>query len=77
MAMTTITIKKETKERLADYKFGEETFDDVLNHLMELVPIEDISKEHIRRHYDRLKTFRGLSKDEFKKRMKKRLKQGG
>jgi hypothetical protein len=41
--------------------------------LMDKVPLEDISEEHIREHYERLKDFKGISKEEFKKRMRKRL----
>lgn len=40
---------------------------------MDKVSIEDISAEHIREHYRRLDDFKGLSKEEFKKRLQKRL----
>jgi hypothetical protein len=73
---TTITINKATRDRLADYKLGDWTFDDVLNMLMDQVSIEDISAEHIREHYRRLADFKGISKEDFRKRLKKRLKQG-
>ena len=73
---TTITINERTKERLSDYKFGDWTFDDVLNMLMNKVSIEDISAEHIREHYRRLADFKGLSKEEFKSRIKKRASSG-
>jgi len=68
---TTITISDKTKGRLSDYKFGDWTFDDVLNMLMDKVPIEDISAEHIKEHYRRLADFKGISKEGFKSRMKK------
>ncbi len=73
---TTITINEKTKERLSDYKFGDWTFDDVLNMLMDKISIEDISAEHIKEHYRRLANFKGISKEEFKSRMKKRASSG-
>ena len=73
---TTITIESRTKDRLADYKFGNLTYDEVLNMLMDKVSIEDISSEHIEEHYRRLKDFKGATKEEFKKELKKRLKKG-
>ena len=73
---TTITINERTRERLSDYKFGDWTFDKVLNMLMDNVSIEDISEEHIKEHYRRLADFKGITKDEFKSRMKKRISSG-
>jgi hypothetical protein len=73
---TTITINKKTKERLSDYKFGDLTFDDVLNMLMDKISIEDISAEHIKEHYRRLADFKGISKEEFISRMKKKASSG-
>jgi len=40
--------------------------------LMNRVSIEDISAEHIKEHYRRLADFKGISKEEFKSRMRKR-----
>jgi hypothetical protein len=68
---TTITINEKTKNRLSDYKFGDWTFDDVLNMFMDKVSIEDVSAEHIKEHYRRLADFKGISKDEFISRIKK------
>jgi len=73
---TTITVDEKTKDRLTDYKFGNWTYDEVLNMLMDKVSIEDISSEHIEEHYRRLKNFKGVSKEDFKKELKKRLKKG-
>ncbi len=73
---TTITISDKTKERLSDYKFGDWTFDEVLNMLMDRVSIEDISAENIKEHYRRLADFKGISKEEFKSRMRKRASGG-
>ena len=71
---TTITVEVKTKERLADYKYGDMTYDNLLNMLMDKIAIEDISAEHIREHYRRLDDFKGLSKAEFEKRLRKKLK---
>jgi len=71
MPMTTISLQSDTKERLDDYKMGNMTYDDLLNVFMDMVAIEDISEEHIKEHYRRLETFRGVTKDEFKKRYQK------
>ena len=68
---TTITIRERTKARLTGYRFGDWTFDDILNMLMDKVSIEDISAEHIKEHYRRLANFKGISKEEFKSRIKK------
>jgi len=70
---TTITINEATKGRLADYKLGDWTFDDVLNMLMNKVSIEDVSAEHIDEHYRRLANFKGISKDEFRSRINKEV----
>ena len=70
---TTITIRERTKARLTGYRFGDWTFDDILNMLMDKVSIEDISADHIRDHYRRLADFKGLDKEDFRSRMKKRL----
>ena len=73
---TTITIDDETKQRLSDYKYGDLTYNDVLNMLMDKISIEDITAEHIREHYRRLADFKGVSKEEFKKSLRKRLETG-
>jgi vacuolar-type H+-ATPase subunit C/Vma6 len=74
---TTITVEMKTKERLADYKLGGWTYDDVLNMLMDKVSIEDISAEHVKEHYRRLGDFKGVTKEKFKKRLEERLRSGG
>jgi hypothetical protein len=73
---TTITIKERTKARLTGYRFGDSTFDDILNLLMDRVSVEDMSAEHIREHYRRLSDFKGVDKEEFKRRVRKRLSSG-
>jgi len=73
---TTITINDKTKARLADYKFWDWTYDDVLTMLMNKVSIEDISAQHIEEHYRRLSEFQGIPKKEFKARIKNRISPG-
>lgn len=73
---TTITVDEKTKDRLTDYKFGNWTYDEVLNMLMDKVSIKGISSEHIEEHYRRMKYFKGVSKEDFKKELKKRFKKG-
>jgi hypothetical protein len=70
---TTITVRAATRRRLADYKRGDSTFDDVLNRLMDAVPIEDAMEEDIRAHYQRLKEDQWISADEFKARISRML----
>jgi len=72
MSITTITIDAQTRQRLVGYKHGDWTFDDVINMLMDRVSMEDLSEEHIREHLERLKDFKGISKDDFKKRIRKK-----
>jgi hypothetical protein len=55
----TVPVRPSTWRRLMDYKMGEATFDDVLNELMDNVPIEVFSKNLIAEHYKRLRTFEG------------------
>jgi len=68
--ITTISVTEKTKTRLNDYKMGNMTYDDLLNGFMDAISIEDIAKEHIEEHYKRLKTFKAVSKDDFKKRLR-------
>jgi hypothetical protein len=55
----TIPVRPSTWRRLIDYKMGEATFDDVLNELMNNVPIEVFSEKIIEEHYRRLRTYKG------------------
>ena len=43
---------------------------------MDRVPLEDISREQIREHYRRLKTFEGVSREELKAKVKVRRPSG-
>ena len=55
----TVAMRRQTYERLKDYKVGGGTFDQVLNELMDDVPLEKVSKELLALHRQRLKTFKG------------------
>jgi len=52
---------------------GDWTYDEVLQVLMDNVSLEDVTAEHLRKHYRRLDDFKGLSKEDFKKRLETRL----
>ena len=67
---TTISIRGATKDRLNDYKMGSMTYDDLLNSFMDSIAIEDIAEKHVKEHYARLNSFKGIPKDEFKKRLR-------
>ena len=76
VTVTTITIRTSTKKRLADYKWGVRTYDDVLNILMDRVSLEDVSREQVREHYRRLESFQGVPREEFKAGVRARRKSG-
>lgn len=48
---TTLTVQEATRRRLASYKRGNRTFDQVLNTLMDAVPLEEMMAEEIAEHY--------------------------
>lgn len=51
---TTITVSEKTRKRLAAYKRGDSTFDDLLNRLMDEVDLEDVMAEDLREHHKRM-----------------------
>lgn len=61
----TLTVKEETKKRLDRFKTCEMTDDDLLNYLMNTVSTEDITEDDVRKHYERLETFKLAPKDDF------------
>lgn len=73
LMQTTITISDKTRARLADYRLGNLTYDDVLNLFMDRVDLEDISVEHVLEHYRRLADFKGVPAEEVQARIAKRL----
>ena len=46
MAYTTIQISKETRERISKLRLGRETYDDILNALLDLIPAGDDEGEY-------------------------------
>jgi len=71
---TTITVADRTRQRLAGYKRGDQTFDDVLNDLMDRVAVEDVAAEQIAEHHRRLKDFKGEPAPRFQTYLRNRLK---
>lgn len=67
--VTTLTVREATRRRLADYKRGDSSFDDVLNTLMDAVPLENFMEEELAEHLRRLKDFRPIAVDELKRRL--------
>ncbi len=43
----TIPVKPETHERLTRYKMGRATYDDLINGLLDLVPLEDFAEHYL------------------------------
>lgn len=51
----TIPVRPETHDRLTAYKLGKATYDDVVNGLMDMVPLEEFVAQHVqqaREHED-------------------------
>lgn len=48
----TIPVKPETHERLTAYKLGDATYDDVVNGLMDMVPLEAFVQRHVAEQRD-------------------------
>ncbi|HEX9709447.1 MAG TPA: hypothetical protein VGB42_05715 [Candidatus Thermoplasmatota archaeon] len=63
----TVPVREDTYERLRAYKMGGATFDQVLNDLMNAVPLEEVSAATLRKHRQRLRTFRGRTVAEVRK----------
>lgn len=70
---TTLTVDESTRRRLADYRQGDDSFDDVLNKLMDRVPLEEIAVETLQTHYRRLANFRPGSVNKMRERLLRRL----
>ena len=73
---TTITVSHATRERLADYKRGDMTYDDVLRLLMDRVPLAEVAAEAVEEHSRRLEDGDFVTADQFKAILGKRLKAG-
>ncbi len=63
----TVAMRRQTYERLKDYKMGGGTYDQVLNELMDALPLEEVSDELLAEHRRRLKDFRGRDWREVRK----------
>lgn len=48
----TIPVTPETHDRLTAYKLGNSTYDDVVNGLMDMVPLEDFVEAHLAQQRD-------------------------
>ncbi|MBI4361992.1 MAG: hypothetical protein HY558_02350 [Euryarchaeota archaeon] len=58
-AYKTVPVKPDTWQRLKSYKMGDATYDDVLNDLMDSVPVERFAESVIREFQERARTWRG------------------
>ena len=58
-AYKNVPVREDTFERLRAYKMGDSTFDELLNELMDSVPIEAVAAAAVREHKRRMKTFKG------------------
>jgi hypothetical protein len=63
----TVAMRRQTYERLKDYKMGGGTYDQVLNQLMDALPLEEVSEEVLKEHRRRLKSSRWVSLEEVRK----------
>lgn len=62
-----VAVRRATFERLKDYKMGGATFDEVLNQLMDALPLEEVSQEVLREHRRSLRGFKGRDWKEVRK----------
>ena len=63
----TVAMRRQTYERLKNYRMGGSTFDKVLNELMDAYPLEVVSAEFMREVEHRLRTFDGIPWREVRK----------
>lgn len=54
-----VPVLEATWLRLRDYRMGSQTFDQVLNGLMDSMPLEMLTEDVLREHRRRLATFQG------------------
>jgi hypothetical protein len=50
----TIPVRPDTWERLRAYKRGSATYDEVLNELMDALPLEEVAERVVREHRKRM-----------------------
>ena len=54
-----VPVREDTWERLRGYKMGSATYDQVLNELMNALPLEDVAEKVVREHRRRMRSRRG------------------
>lgn len=54
-----VPVREDTWERLRGYKMGSATYDEVLNELMNALPLEDVAEKVVREHRRRMRSRRG------------------
>ena len=62
-----VAMRKDTFERLKAYKMGGGTFDQVLNELMDALPLEEVAESVLAEHRRRMATFKGRDWKEVRK----------
>ena len=60
-ACKSVPVREDAWERLRGYKMGSATYDQVLNELMNALPLEDVAEKVVCEHRRRMKTRRGRS----------------
>lgn len=63
----TVAMRRQTYERLKNYRMGGSTFDKVLNELMDAYPLEVVSAEFLREIKRRSRSSKWVSLAEVKK----------
>jgi predicted CopG family antitoxin len=63
----TVAMRPETYERLKAYKLGASTYDEVLNELMDALPLEEVSEAEIKEIRRRMKDLKGRDWREVRK----------
>jgi len=62
-----VPVRQATWQRLRAYKMADATFDEVLNLLMDSVPLERVAQRVIREHKRAMKNFKGTDWREIRK----------
>ena len=60
-AYKNVPVREDTWERLRGYKMGAATYDQVLNELMNALPLEDVAEKVVREHRRRMRSRKGRS----------------
>lgn len=62
-----VPVRKDTFERLKAYKMADATYDQVINQLMDALPLEEVAGWVLREHRRRMKDLRGRDWKEVRK----------